>query len=176
MAKETIDCPICNKSIPEKDFDSHMKMEAKKKSEGSNENNEPQYQKIGNRDLAKMIDDSDTKYITIRVLYLDNDEQTSANGDFRRAVIEPVDNCKFERTAWLIGSGLAVGKRLNKSIPKNEELLTNQFELQLINNVVGRSRPFVDINDIYVRKLKQLTIDEVEEYFPNVSGVNVRKE
>lgn len=156
--------------------DSYRVIGGASQGDGHNEDEDTPIPKLGLRDIAQMINASKSGTIKVRTLYIDKENKTSSNGEFRRAVIEPVENCKFERIAWLVGTNLASGKRLITAITDSPEMLTNQFEIEFSMNVVGRSKEFVDILDIYILKAKQLSFEEVEGLFPTFSGVKIRKE
>lgn len=168
-------CPICNEKLPE-DFKATMEHMKGHKGERTEQIDEPVYNKMGNTQLAKLIDNSPEAYITVKVVYLDKETHTSRNGDFRRSIIEPVKNCNFERTAYLFGDSVATGKRIETAIRDEPELLTNQFELQMVVATVNRSRPFVDINDIFLLMNKQLSFAEVGDLFPTLGGLKVRRQ
>jgi len=175
---ETEKCSECGKMIPKADMMMHLREHLQKGKESTKEeNDETQMPKLGNIELAKMITKSQNEVIRVRFIFLDKDTRESKNGDFRRALIEPVEGCQFDRSQYLVGNASAVGKRLEKALLVNELLLSKQFDVDLINNVVRKSRPFVDISNIIIhKKLDQLPVEEAEKYFPQFSGVNVATE
>lgn len=184
MAKKEL-CDVCGEPLPEtmKEQVAHYKMHTNEKKEQAAE--EPQTKSMGNEQFNKMIKASKDGFIVIRVVYLDTKPHNSKNGLFLRSVVDPVQNCEFDRTASLFNypeyrgseriGGSAVGKRLEAALGEEPDLTKYQFDMKLILNSVNNSRTFVDLDDIEILDETQLPFEKVEEFFPKLGGVKIHR-